>query len=212
MPDYYKRLTVIVTTDRRVYYVRGQVRSSGRQEYIGPTTVLKAIASAGDFTDFADRKKVHLTRTDGKRITVDCIKAAKDSTYDLPVFPGTRSRCRCARRSLGDAPTRYFPVNRRATFGRPAVFPVRVGRAAESDLCAEEDGVWAEHFQLSSAVETGFTLTAYPGALVTGESNADTDRGVEEWRPHHRRRVKLSFRLSVTRQRSLRPANGSCGP
>lgn len=90
VPDYYKRLTVIVTTDRRVYYVQGQVRSSGRQEYIGPTTVLKAIASAGDFTDFADRKKVHLTRTDGKRITVDCIKAAKDSTYDLPVFPGDK--------------------------------------------------------------------------------------------------------------------------
>lgn len=90
VPDYYKRLTAIVTTDRRVYYVQGQVRASGRQEYIGPTTVLKAIASAGDFTDFANRKKVVLTRTDGKRLIVDCIKAAKDSVFDLPVFPGDK--------------------------------------------------------------------------------------------------------------------------
>lgn len=90
VPNYYKRLTVTVSTDRRVYYVQGQVRSSGRQEYLGPTSVLKAIATAGDFTDFANRKRVVLTRADGTRITVDCIKAAKDSTYDLPVFPGDK--------------------------------------------------------------------------------------------------------------------------
>lgn len=90
VPAYYKRLTVTVSTVRRVYYVQGQVRASGRQEYLGPTTVLKAIATAGDFTDFADRKRVILTRTDGARIEVDCIKAAKDSTYDLPVYPGDK--------------------------------------------------------------------------------------------------------------------------
>jgi polysaccharide export outer membrane protein len=90
VPNYYKRLTVTVSTNRRVYYVSGQVRASGRQEYIGPTTVLKAIASAGDFNDFANRKKVILTRADGTRHTVDCIKAAKDSTFDLPVFPGDK--------------------------------------------------------------------------------------------------------------------------
>jgi len=90
VPNYYKRLTVTVSTDRRVYYVQGQVRSSGRQEYLGPTSVLKAIATAGDFTDFANRKRVVLTRADGTRIIVDCAKAARDSTYDLPVFPGDK--------------------------------------------------------------------------------------------------------------------------
>jgi protein involved in polysaccharide export with SLBB domain len=90
VPDYYKRLNVVVSTNRRVYYVSGQVRQPGRQEYIGPTTVLKAIASAGDFTDFANRKKVILTRADGSRHIVDCIKAAKDSSFDLPVFPGDK--------------------------------------------------------------------------------------------------------------------------
>lgn len=90
VPDYYKRLTVTIFSMRRVYYVSGHVRQPNRQEYIGPTTVLKAIASAGDFTDFADRKKVNLTRADGSQHTVDCIKAAKDSTFDLPVFPGDK--------------------------------------------------------------------------------------------------------------------------
>jgi len=90
VPDYYKRLTITVSTDQQVYYVQGQVRTPGRQQYIGTTTVLKAIASAGDFTDFANRKKVILTRADGKRLIVDCVKAAQDSTYDLPVFPGDK--------------------------------------------------------------------------------------------------------------------------
>jgi len=90
VPLYYKRLTVTVSSGQRVYYVQGQVRLPGRQEYLGQTTVLKAIASAQDFTDFADRRKVFLTRTDGTRVTVDCVKAAKDSTYDLPVFPGDK--------------------------------------------------------------------------------------------------------------------------
>jgi len=66
------------------------VRASGRQEYLGPTTVLKAIATAGDFTDFADRKNVILTRADGSQIAVDCIKAATDPALDLPVYPGDK--------------------------------------------------------------------------------------------------------------------------
>jgi polysaccharide export outer membrane protein len=90
VPSYYKRLTVTVKTDRLLYYVQGYVRQSGRQEYRGSTTVLKAIASAGDFNEFADRKNVVLTRKDGTRIIVNCIKAAKDSSLDLLVFPGDK--------------------------------------------------------------------------------------------------------------------------
>ena len=90
VPDYYKRLTVTVSSDRRVYYVGGQVRQPGRQEYIGTTTITKAIQSAGDFNDFADRRNVLLTRADGKKFTVNCLKAAKDPALDLPVFPGDK--------------------------------------------------------------------------------------------------------------------------
>ncbi len=90
VPDYYKRLTITVSSDRRVYYVGGQVRQPGRQEYIGTTTVTKAIQSAGDFTDFSDRRKVVLTRADGKTLTVNCLKAARDPALDPPVFPGDK--------------------------------------------------------------------------------------------------------------------------
>jgi protein involved in polysaccharide export with SLBB domain len=90
VPTFYKRLTVTVKTDRQIYYVQGQVRVSGRQEYLGPTTVLKAIASAGDFNDFASRKKVRLNRKDGSWVIVDCVKAAQNPALDLPVFPGDK--------------------------------------------------------------------------------------------------------------------------
>lgn len=90
VPDYYKRLTVTVTSEMRVYYVGGQVRSPGRQEYLGTTTVTKAIQSAGDFNDFADRRNVLLTRADGKTLTVNCVKAAKNPALDPPVFPGDK--------------------------------------------------------------------------------------------------------------------------
>jgi polysaccharide export outer membrane protein len=90
VPTFYKRLTVTVKTDRQIYYVQGEVRQSGRQEYLGPTTVLKAIASAGDFTQFASRKRVRLNRKDGSWVIVDCVKAAQNPALDLPVFPGDK--------------------------------------------------------------------------------------------------------------------------
>jgi protein involved in polysaccharide export with SLBB domain len=90
VPMFYKRLTVTVTTDRRVYYVGGQVRVPGRQEYLGPTTVTKAIQSAGDFNDFAAKTRVELTRADGKFIVVNCAKAARNPKLDLSVFPGDK--------------------------------------------------------------------------------------------------------------------------
>jgi protein involved in polysaccharide export with SLBB domain len=90
VPTFYKRLTVTVKTDRQIYYVQGYVRQSGRQEYLGPTSVLKAIASAGDFNEFANRKKVRLTRKDGTWQIVDCVKAAQNPVLDIPVFPGDK--------------------------------------------------------------------------------------------------------------------------
>jgi polysaccharide export outer membrane protein len=90
VPDYYRRLTVVVTGEQRVYYVGGQVRAPGRQVYLGTTTVTKAIQSAGDFTDFGAKTRVELTRADGKTVKVNCVKAAKDAALDLPVYPGDK--------------------------------------------------------------------------------------------------------------------------
>jgi polysaccharide export outer membrane protein len=88
VPKYYVRLTIAVNSQERVFYVGGEVKAPGRQLYVGATTVTKAIQSAGDFTDFANRGKVWLTRTDGQRIKVNCNKALEDPSQDLPVYPG----------------------------------------------------------------------------------------------------------------------------
>jgi protein involved in polysaccharide export with SLBB domain len=88
VPQYYVRLTVTVKSEDRVYYVGGEVRQPGRQLYVGETTVTRAVQSAGDFTDFANRSKVWLVRANGKRVKVNCSKALENSSLDLPVYPG----------------------------------------------------------------------------------------------------------------------------
>jgi len=92
VPKYYQpgRLTITVKSQERAYYVGGEVRNPNRYIYSGAITVTKAIQTAGDFTDFANKKKVRLTRADGKTITVNCKKAQEDSTLDPPVFPGDK--------------------------------------------------------------------------------------------------------------------------
>ena len=90
VPKIYTHISVTVkTTSDRVYFVRGEVHAPGRLIYVGPITVSKAITSAGDFTDFANRSKVYLTRSNsGKRFRLDCDKILDGQAPDPPVFPG----------------------------------------------------------------------------------------------------------------------------
>jgi polysaccharide export outer membrane protein len=92
VPDFYKSLTVHVEplSATQFYYVDGEVKLADRQVYISRMTVLKAIASAKGFTDFAKKSKVVLTRLDGRKFTVNCIKAERDPRLDLEVFPGDK--------------------------------------------------------------------------------------------------------------------------
>jgi polysaccharide export outer membrane protein len=87
VPKYYVRLTVNVKPGDLVYYVSGEVKGAGRQLYVGPTTVTKAITSAGGLDDFA-RHKVWLTRANGQRIEVDYDDALQDQSKDPQVYPG----------------------------------------------------------------------------------------------------------------------------
>jgi protein involved in polysaccharide export with SLBB domain len=88
VPRIYKHLTVTVKAGDRVYYVRGEVKAPGRQVYVGQITVTKAITSAGDFTDFANRKNVLLIRSNGKRFTLNCVKILDGRAPDPGVYPG----------------------------------------------------------------------------------------------------------------------------
>jgi protein involved in polysaccharide export with SLBB domain len=84
VPRYYRQLTVTVKGADLFYYVGGEVRTPGRQLYLGPITVTGAIKSAGDFTDFAKKKEVKLKRGNGRVYTIN----AENPDSDAQVFPG----------------------------------------------------------------------------------------------------------------------------
>jgi protein involved in polysaccharide export with SLBB domain len=93
VPRFYKQMTVSVnlTKQTRFYYVGGEVRGPGRQFYLGRLTISKAIQSAGDFTDFAKKTKVELTRAGAaKPIIINVSKAMQDATLDVEIYPGDK--------------------------------------------------------------------------------------------------------------------------
>lgn len=90
VPKIFVNMTVSVlhSKESQFYYVGGEVKLPGRQVYISRIKVLGAIKSAGDFTDFANKKDVQLTRADGRTYKLNCKQALKDPKLDLEVFPG----------------------------------------------------------------------------------------------------------------------------
>jgi polysaccharide export outer membrane protein len=84
---YYRNLTVTVKSDARYYYVDGEVKSPGPKTYLGETDIISAISSAGGFTDFANKRKIRLTR--GKKTQIiNYNQAVENPQYDVPVYPG----------------------------------------------------------------------------------------------------------------------------
>ena len=91
--EYYYNATVIIAVDRiseksrgRVYVI-GSVRGPGPQE-IPPDetyTVSKAIIRAGGFGDFANKRKVKLTRKNGEALEVDLKRIIEQGRSDEDV-------------------------------------------------------------------------------------------------------------------------------
>jgi protein involved in polysaccharide export with SLBB domain len=90
VPSYYVNLTVVIKLQERLYFVGGEVRSPNRYAYMSRTTLLKAIQSAGDFTEYADKKRVRLTRSEGRTEIINCIKALEDHRHDPEILPGDK--------------------------------------------------------------------------------------------------------------------------
>jgi protein involved in polysaccharide export with SLBB domain len=92
VPSYYSQMTVSIRVEpqTRFYFVDGEIKAPGRQVYIGSMTVLKAIASVGGFTDFANKRNVLLTHPDGRLEHINCKKAIDHPELDLPLYPGDR--------------------------------------------------------------------------------------------------------------------------
>ena len=87
VPSLYVNLTAVVKTEERFFYLGGEVKVPNRQIYFGSVTVLRAIETAGGFTDFANRKKIQLRRASGETLTINALKAEKDPSLDPQVLP-----------------------------------------------------------------------------------------------------------------------------
>jgi protein involved in polysaccharide export with SLBB domain len=90
VPKYYRNMTVTVKPPERQFYVQGEVKLPNRYQLTPGMTVLKAISTAGGFTDFAKRQAVELTSATGEQYVVDCKKALTKPSLDLPIYPDDR--------------------------------------------------------------------------------------------------------------------------
>jgi protein involved in polysaccharide export with SLBB domain len=91
--EYYYHATVIIAVDRvseksrGKIYVYGQVKGQGPQEIPADETytVSKAIIRAGGFGDFANKRKVRLTRKGGQDLVVDLKRIIEEGHSDEDV-------------------------------------------------------------------------------------------------------------------------------
>jgi pSer/pThr/pTyr-binding forkhead associated (FHA) protein len=82
-------------------------------------------------------------------------------------------------------------------------FPVRIGRAASSDLRLEEDGVWNDHLLLECDPAEGFILEAFPNTSAIVNGHAVQGAVLRNGDLIEIGSVKMQFSLSKTRQKTL---------
>jgi len=80
-------ITLAIQQGQRFINVGGSVRAPGRVPYTADLTLMSTINAAGGFNDYADRKRVRLTR-DGKMRVVDTRQISKHPEMDEKVLPG----------------------------------------------------------------------------------------------------------------------------
>jgi protein involved in polysaccharide export with SLBB domain len=87
VPRYYVRCNASVMVAARFFYVGGEVRNPNRFPWSEDTSLLKAISTAGGFTDYANRQKVQLIRG-GILETYNCEDLQRNPAKDPTVRPG----------------------------------------------------------------------------------------------------------------------------
>ena len=87
VPRYYVHCTATVLAKDRAFYVGGEVRAPSRYGWTEDITLMKAINTAGGFTDYANRSKVELTRGKTKQI-FNCEDLRQHPSKDVAVQPG----------------------------------------------------------------------------------------------------------------------------
>ena len=106
--EYYYHATVIIAVDRvseksrGKIYVYGNVKGQGPQEIPADEiyTVSKAIIRAGGFGDFANKRKVRVTRKDGKNFIVDLKRVIEEGHTDEDVVLEPDDQIQVPKRSI----------------------------------------------------------------------------------------------------------------
>jgi polysaccharide export outer membrane protein len=87
--EFYKDLTVIVVGQEGEYYVDGEVGRRGEYLLAGEIHLTQAIAKAGGFTDWANKKKVKVIRGQDFKV-YDCEKIEKAEAEDPLIKTGDK--------------------------------------------------------------------------------------------------------------------------
>jgi polysaccharide export outer membrane protein len=86
----YMTVLVDVSEGSRYYYVGGEVKTPGAKPYVARIKLLEAIQASGDFTDYAKRSGVTVTRG-GKKYKINCKDAkGKHPELNIEILPDDR--------------------------------------------------------------------------------------------------------------------------
>jgi len=85
--EIYRQVTVSVTMYAMSYFIKGEVRSPGRYPLTTGTSLLQAIAAASDFTEYANQRRILLTRA-GVNYWFDARELTSNPEKDLEIKAG----------------------------------------------------------------------------------------------------------------------------
>lgn len=85
----YRNITVNIQTSAKTYYMEGEVARPQEYPLSRRITLLQAIASAGGYTDYADKKDVTITRR-GEIIKLNAKTIERNPELDVPIEAGDR--------------------------------------------------------------------------------------------------------------------------
>jgi len=132
-------------------------------------TVIKAIQSCGDFTDFANKKKVRLTHTNGRSEFINCKESPETSRARRGSLPGRQNQ---------RAPQAFLMVQLKILSGTRAGttwaarrFPVRIGRSLRPTFSSRNRVFGTTICSLISSGDA-FILSAQPKVLAAVNGQA----------------------------------------
>jgi len=85
--EIFNHVNVNVVTPQDEFFVRGEVVRPGKFVITGQTTLSQAVATAGDFTDYSNRRDITIRRN-GKSYEYDMNKIDKGEQKDPYILPG----------------------------------------------------------------------------------------------------------------------------